>query len=55
MKKKNTLKSIQNRDAIKQKEIFAAGWKLYVIKDMGKYNQKFVEEQFDEFKKYIAG
>ena len=54
MKKKNTLKSIQNRDAIKQKEILASGWKLYIIKDMGKYNPKFVEEQFEEFKKYIA-
>ena len=53
MKKKNTLKSIQNRDAIKQKEILKAGWRLYIIKDMGKYNTKFVEDQFKIFKDYL--
>lgn len=54
MKKKNTLKRIQNRDKIKINEIQKAGWFPYVIKDMGKYNLAFVEEQFKVFKNFIA-
>lgn len=53
MKKGNTLKSIQNRDRLKEKEIKNANWNLYVIKDMGKYNPKFVHEKFDEFIKFL--
>ena len=50
-KQKSSLKQIQNRDKIKEKEILAAGWKLYIIKDMGGYDPIFVEQ---EFKKFMA-
>ena len=45
----SSLKQIQNRDKIKEKEILAAGWKLYIIKDMGSYNKVFVEQEFKKF------
>ena len=53
MKKKNTLKAIQNRDRIKENEIAKANWNLYVIKDMGKYNPNFVKAKFDEFIEFL--
>mgnify|MGYP003552634302 FL=1 len=34
---------------IKIKEISNFGYISYIIKDMGKYNMKFVEEQFSIF------
>ena len=43
------LKQVQNRDKIKVKEIKKLGYKPYVIKDMGRENKKFVEEQFELF------
>lgn len=49
-----SLKQIQNRDRIKIKEIEAHGYTPYVIKDMGKYDQSFVESEFENFKKYIS-
>ena len=51
--KSHSLKQVKNRDKIKIKEIKNMNWKPYVIKDMGKYNPKFVEEKFNEFLKYI--
>lgn len=48
-----SLKQIQNRDKIKLKEIKNCGWTSYIIKDLGKYNKDFVQEQFEIFKKYI--
>lgn len=48
---KHSVKQVQNRDQIKQKEIEKAGYKIYVIKDLGKYNKDFVKE---EFKKFLA-
>lgn len=47
--KKHSLKQVQNRDNIKLKEIEKCGYIPYVIKDMGRYNKKFVEEQFNIF------
>lgn len=45
----HSLEQVQNRDKIKLKEIKKCGWSAYVIKDMGKYSPKFVEEKFNEF------
>ena len=44
-----SLAQIQNRDKIKEKEILNYGYKLYIIKDMGGYNKKFVEKEFNNF------
>lgn len=55
IKNGTSLKQIQNRDCIKIKEIEKCGYTPYIIKDMGKHNPKFVEEEFEKFKKYIAG
>lgn len=52
---KTSLKQIQNRDYIKTQEIEKLGYVVYIIKDMGKYNKIFVEQEFEKFKKYIAG
>ena len=41
--------------SIKLNEIIKCGYTPYIIKDMGKYNKKFVEEQFNLFLKNIAG
>ncbi len=38
-----------NRDKIKIKEIINCGYTPYIIKDMGKYDPKFVEEEFNKF------
>ena len=55
IKSNSSLSQIQNRDMIKVKEIEHFGYIPYIIKDTGKYNPKFVEEEFEKFKKYIAG
>lgn len=61
IKNNHSVKQVQNRDNIKINEILKCGYEPYIIKDMGKYNKKFVNEQFDifiEFLKnngYIAG
>lgn len=47
----HSLSQVQNRDKIKIREIISCGYKPYIIKDMGRYNPRFVEE---EFKKFIA-
>lgn len=52
--KTSSLKQIQNRDKIKLEEIKKQGWIPYIIKDMGKYNVNFVNEQFDLFKQYLT-
>lgn len=49
---KHSVEQVQNRDKIKQKEIEKMGYKLYIIKDLGKYNRDFVEEEFKKFLKY---
>lgn len=52
--KSSTLKQIQNRDRLKLKEIKKFGWTPYIIKDMGKYNLNFVNEQFQIFRQYLT-
>lgn len=54
IKKKGSLKQIQNRDKIKISEIIKAGYKPYVIKDMGKYNPAFVKEEYEKFKSGVG-
>ena len=49
--KEHSVKQVQNRDYIKIKEIENKGYLPYIIKDMGKYNKKFVEKQFASFLK----
>lgn len=44
-----SLKQIQNRDIIKLTEIEKIGYTPYIIKDMGKYNKEFVENEFYKF------
>ena len=46
---KHSVAQVQNRDKIKISEIIKFGYTPYTIKDMGKYNTEFVEEQFKEF------
>jgi hypothetical protein len=51
----HSVKQVQNRDKIKIKEIIKAGYVPYIIKDMGSYDEEFVNCQFEKFLKYIAG
>lgn len=44
-----SLKQIQTRDKLKLKAIKECGYTPYIIKDMGKYNPKFVQKQFEIF------
>jgi len=53
IRKGHSLRQVQNRDKIKLKEIRAAGYEPYVIKDMGAHNPVFVEEEFVKLKKYL--
>jgi hypothetical protein len=46
---KHSVEQVQNRDRIKIKEIKKCGYEPYIIKDMGKYNPQFVEEEFEKF------
>lgn len=50
---KHSVEQVQNRDKIKVNEIKKLNWIPYIIKDMGKFNEEFVKEQFDIFLKYI--
>lgn len=47
--KEHSVKQVQNRDSIKIKEIKNLGYTPYIVKDLGKYNENFVKEQFDKF------
>lgn len=47
--KKHNLRQVQARDTIKADVINQNGFKLFVIKDTGGYNEAFVKEQFDLF------
>jgi len=49
---KHSVLQVQNRDAIKAFEIKRMGFRLYVIKDMGKEDSEFVKSQFDAFVEY---
>ena len=48
-----SLEQIQNRDKIKLNEICNCGYTPYVIKDMGKYNKNFVDDEFVKFLKNL--
>ena len=54
IKKGQSLPQIQTRDKIKIEEIRNCGYTPYVIRDMGKYNKRFVKEEFDRFLKNIS-
>ncbi len=47
--KKHSVLQVQTRDKIKIKEIKKLGYTPYIIKDMGRFNSKFVCEQFELF------
>lgn len=51
--KQHSVKQVKNRDRIKINEIKKMGYTPYVIKDMGDFNPKFVEEKFSSFKKFV--
>lgn len=54
IKHNHSVKQVQNRDKIKLNEIKKLGYVPYIIKDMGRYNKKFVEEKFNEFLKILS-
>lgn len=54
IKSNHSLVQTQNRDKFKAEHIKNAGYKLFVVKDMGKYSPKFVEEKFEEFLKFLS-
>jgi hypothetical protein len=47
VREKQSLEQIQNRDVIKLKIIEKYGYTAYTVKDMGKFNKKFVEQEFE--------
>lgn len=49
IKSNHSLGMVQNRDSIKMKEIEKAGYKCYIIKDLGGHNPDFVQQQFNDF------
>ena len=53
VRKNHNLELVKNRDRIKEKMIIRNGYIPYIIKDMGRYNTKFVDEQFEKFMKYL--
>lgn len=53
IKQNQSVLQIQNRDKIKVAEIKKCEYIPYVIKDMGKYNKKFVENEFEKFLKFF--
>ena len=48
--KTQSLNQVQARDKIKTAIIYKYGYIPYVIKDMGKFNKAFVEQEFEIFK-----
>ena len=46
---KHNLKQVQARDKIKKKVIHENGYAQYIVKDMGKFNELFVYEEFHHF------
>jgi hypothetical protein len=53
--KKHSVEQVQNRDKIKLDEINHLGYDSYIIKDLGKFNKKFVENEFHKFNKWLRG
>jgi IS30 family transposase len=52
--KKHSVEQVKNRDRIKVKEIESCGYHPYIIKDMGRENKNFVEEEFKKLTGYIS-
>jgi len=48
--KSHSLEQVQNRDKIKIQEMINCGYMPYIIKDLGRYNEKFVFEEFEKLK-----
>jgi hypothetical protein len=53
IKQNHSLLQVQNRDKIKLKEIYKCGYSFYVIKDMGRFNKNFVEQEFIKLINFI--
>lgn len=51
--KKTKLSQIQNRDTLKIKEIERFGYTPYIIKDMGKFDENKVKDEFKRLQDYI--
>ena len=51
--KKQSLKQVQSRDKIKLQQIKKCGYTPYIIKDLGKFNKKFVNEEFSKLLTYL--
>jgi len=51
--KQHSLSQVQTRDNIKLDEIKNAGYTPYIIKDDGKYNRKFVDDEFEKLKIFV--
>ena len=52
--KKHSVRQVQYRDKIKIQEIIKGGYTPYIIKDMGRYNKNFVENEFKNFLMFIG-
>ena len=53
--KKHSVEQVQNRDKIKLDEIKNLGYDSYIIKDLGSFDKKFVEDEFIKFNKWLCG
>jgi hypothetical protein len=51
--KNHSVEQVQKRDEIKIQKITDAGWTLYVIKDMGRHDPAFVQEEFEKFLEFL--
>ena len=49
----HSVEQVKNRDSIKIQEIRKLGYTPYIIKDDGKFNKQFVEEEFNKFINYL--
>lgn len=45
--KSQSLEQVQARDRVKTAVINKYGYRFYVIKDMGKYDRDFVDQEFE--------
>jgi len=50
----HSVKQVQNRDKIKISEIQKLNYEPYIIKDLGKFNKTFVENEFEKIKIYCG-
>ena len=52
--KSQSLAQVQSRDKIKITQIIDCKYIPYIIKDLGKYDKKFVEQEFNKFMEYVS-